>query len=545
MLLTTVVLGLVAAVVGLAILARRLAVPYPVLLVLGGLVLSCVPGLPRVTLDPELVVLLFLPPAIYAQARTTALRDLWRDRGPLALLAVGLVLVTTLTVAVVAHALMPGLPWASAVLLGAIVAPTDTVAASAVLCRLGLSQRLLALIEGEGLLNDAIALVLAHAAVAAVLAGRLNVGADLLTFGWTCAGGIAVGLLAGWLLAHVRRTLDDPPIENTLSLLTPYTAYLCAAWLGASGVLAVVTVGVYLGRRGPRIMSAPTRLRADAIWEQVDFTLNGLIFILIGLQLPSILVALAARGPLRLVAESAALGVTVILIRCAWVGLMSLAPSQRISGRIATPLGWPEGALVAWSGARGIVSLAAALALPRLTSMGQPFPGREQIIVSTFGVILCTLVGQGLSLGPLVRWLGVRDNGAAQTETRMARAVTAQAALAQLETDACTASLPAAVMEPVRASYRARARPTAGRTPRGTRSLNAERQLALRRRLLDVERTRLIQLRDQAQIGDHALQAVQHELDLEQVRLDQLLAHRRGEPEGACAEEVPGLHPRR
>src|SRR6266481_6411757 len=337
--------GLLVAIVALATLATRLRLPYAVLLVLGGLLLGFVPGLPTITLNPELVLVLFLPPLIYSSAWLTSWREFRTSLRPILQLSLGLVLVTTLVIAVVAHAIA-GLSWPVAFVLGAVVSPTDAVAASAIAKQLGLPRRIVTIIEGESLVNDATGLVAYRFAVAAVVTGVFSLGEASLQFVVVSVGGIALGLVAGWSLSYVHRWLDNPPLEITVTLVTPFAVYLLGEEvLHVSGVLATVTTGLYLTWRAPTFFSSGTRLQAEAVWETLIFLLNGLVFILIGLQLPGILATLnttiARRSPILLVWDAALVSLTVILVRLVWAFTQALLPrllSRRLRERDPYPV---------------------------------------------------------------------------------------------------------------------------------------------------------------------------------------------------------------
>src|SRR5215213_6424652 len=446
-------LGLLLAVAALATLATRLGVPYPILLVLGGSALGFVPGLPSVELDPELVFLLFLPPLLYVSALFTSWRDFRANIRPISLLAVGLVLMTTFVVGAVVHTVI-GLPWAAAFVLGAIISPTDAIAATTVAQRLGVPRRIVTVLEGESLINDATGIVAYRVAVAAVLTGAFSVWEAGLQFAVGAFGGVAVGFAVGWLVVWTRRHLsEDPSVQNIVSLLTPFVAYLAAEelphrlWEGLhelvgvpadlhfSGVLSVVTTGLYLGRKGPYITSSGTRLQGYATWELITFLLNGLIFILIGLQLGSVVESLDEYTAGQLVSYALLTSLTVILVRMIWVFPATYVPrwaSRRIRERDPSP-SWRSVSIIAWTGMRGVISLAAALPLPFETAAGAPFPGRDLIIFLTFSVILATLVVQGLSLPPLIKALGLEDDHIGEREENKGRIKVANAALRRLD----------------------------------------------------------------------------------------------------------------
>src|SRR4051812_10166481 len=384
------ILGILAAVAALALLSRKLPIPYPIILVLGGLALALIPGLPRVPLNPELVFLFFLPPLLYPAAIFTSWRDFHANLRPISLLAVGLVLFTTTAVGYLAHYFIEGFPLAAGFVLGAIISPPDAIAATAIAGRLRVPRRIVTVLEGESLLNDATALVAFRFAVAAVSTGAFSLTHATAQFFYVGIGGILVGLAIGWISARIMKPIDDPPIEITLSLLTPFAAYLPAEQLHVSGVLAVVTAGLYHGWRLPELTSSRTRLQAGPVWEMIEFLLNGFIFLLIGLQLPEVLRRLAAHRLSQLLWYAAEISIAVIVVRILWVFPATYLPRLLFTSlRQRDPYpSWRNVAIVAWTGMRGVVSLAAALALPLTLENGRPFPGRDLILFLTFVVIL-------------------------------------------------------------------------------------------------------------------------------------------------------------
>ena len=537
-----IIVGLLVAVAALATLAARLGVPYPILLVLGGSMLGFVPGLPRVKLDPELVFLLFLPPLLYVSALFTSWRDFRADVRAISLLAVGLVLMTTFVVAAVVHAVV-GLPWAAAFVLGAIVSPTDAVAATAVAQRLGVPRRIVTILEGESLVNDATGIVAYRVAVAAVVTGAFSVWEAGLQFVVGSVGGIAVGFAVGWLIVWVRRHLsEDPSVQNIVSLLTPFIAYLAAEELphglwerlhglfGApgdlhfSGILAVVTTGLYLGRKGPYIVSSGTRLQGFATWELITFLLNGLIFILIGLQLGNVVDSLDAYSVGQLVVYAALVSLTVILVRILWVFPATYLPrrlSRRLRERDPSP-SWRNVSVVAWTGMRGVISLAAALALPFQMASGVQFPGRDLIIFLTFCVILATLVVQGLSLPLLIRALGLEDDHIGDKEEIHGRIGVADAALDRLEELKAEDWVREDTAERIQGLYNYRRNRFTSRIdgdPDGIEERSADFQ-RLMVELLVAQRQRLIRMRDDGSIGDEVMHRIERDLDLEESRLE-------------------------
>ena len=475
-------------------------------------------------LDPEIVFLLFLPPILYYAAVFTSFRHFRENKRPIGLLAVGLVLTTMLAVAAVAHAVVEGLSWPAAFVLGAIVSPPDAVAATAILRRLGIPQRIVTILEGESLINDATAIVAYRMAVAAVVTGAFSLGGAALRFVLIAAGGVAVGLVIGWLAALVRRRVDDPPTQITLSLLTPFAAYLPAETLGVSGVLAVVTTGLYIG--GIRLLLSPaTRLQTQAVWEVVVFLLNGFIFILIGLQLRGIMDRLEEFPLPTLLGYAALISLTAIVVRIAWVFPAAYLPralSRRLRERDPYP-SWRHVAVVAWTGMRGVVSLAAAFALPLTLPGGAPFPARDMILFLTFGVILATLVAQGLTLPVLLRRLGVVDADALERQEQEARLEAARAAMARLEELGQEDGRHAEHLERLRWRYE-------NRSQRLTlRSSAPEREVCqifsgayerLRLEALGAERAVVHRLHDEGVIDDEVMLRIDRELDLEETQVE-------------------------
>ena len=521
--------GLLLAVAVLGLLARKLHLSYPILFVIGGLLLGLVPKLPKVRLDPELVFLFFLPPLLFPAALFTSWRDFRANLRPISLLAVGLVLFTTVAVALLAHYFM-GLPLAAGFVLGAIVSPPDAIAATAIAERLHIPRRIVTILEGESLVNDATALVAYRFAVVAVTTGSFSLAQAGGKFFIVGIGGVLIGVAVGWLAEQFHRRVEDAPVEITVSLLTPFVAFLGAERLGVSGVLAVVTAGLYLGWRLPEILSFQTRLRGGPVWEMVEFLLTGFVFILIGLQLPEVLDALSGDSiPVRrLVWYALLISLAVILIRILWVFPAAYLPrllSARLRQRDRYP-SWRHVTILAWTGMRGVVSLAAAMALPMTTQDGKPFPGRDLILFLTFIVILATLVVQGLSLPFLMRWLGVKDDGSMEKEEREARLKANQAALDRL--DELKQSDPAKddALQRLRIEYEDHIRQVEGADPvsAGTplRRFSSEYE-RLSHLALDQERRTIIQLRNQDVISDEVLRRIQRDIDLAEARL---LSHR-------------------
>jgi len=522
-----IVLLLLAVVAGLTVVARRLGIPYPIVMTIGGLALSFVPNLPRVELPPEIVFLVFLPPILFAAAYTMSPRELRMYARPIGLLAIGLVLATTLVVGVVVHALVPEIGWAAAFALGAIVSPPDAVAATSIARRLGLPRRAVAILEGESLVNDATALVALRLAIAAAATGTFSFAEAASSFVIVAVGGVVIGLAVGFVLVWIEDRLNDPPVEVLVSLLGPFAAWIPAEALHVSGVLSVVTAGLILGRAAPRVMSSDTRVLGSGVWQMAIFVLNGLVFILIGLQLPTITGSLRAD---RSLGELAILGVTVslavILVRLAWVFPGTYLPrwlSAGIRAREAQPS--PRVVLVvAWAGMRGVVSLAAVLALPLTVEGGAPFPGRDLLLFLTFSVILATLVGQGLSLPWLIRRLGVGDDGSSEHEELHAREAATAAALDRIASLEAEWPGHGELIDQLRARYEHLAEHLDhghdAETHETTHDQEWVEHAAIRQALIDAQRVAVIDLRDRAVIGEDALRRVERDLDLEELRAE-------------------------
>jgi CPA1 family monovalent cation:H+ antiporter len=516
--------GLLAAGVILLAASQLIRIPYPIVLVLGGLGLSFVPGMPQIELRPELVLVAVLPPLLYGAAFFTSLRELRANVGPISALAIGLVLMTMVAVAAVAHEVI-GLDWPTSFVLGALVSPTDPIAATTIAQRLGLPRRLIAVIEGESLVNDGTALVAYKFAVVAVVSGSFSFWNATGRFFLNVVGGVAIGLAVGYLIRQLRRRLDNPPVEITVALLSGYFAYLPAQAAGVSGVLAAVTVGVYMGWHTPELTNSQTRLQGQAVWEIVFLILNGLLFAIVGLQLPEIVDRLSGRSTGELVGWTALMFAVVVAARFVWIFATAFLPTI-VSGwaRLRDPLpSWRAKTVLAWSGMRGAVSLAAALALPLSTDAGAGFPQRDLIVFLTFGVILATLVVQGLTMPALIHALGLEDDGLAVKEEAKARIHAAEAAMARLEQLVDEEWVREDTAERMRGLYGFRRDRFLSRLdPDGDgtvedRSQNYQR---LRRELLDAERDAVVELRRTGTIDDEVMRRVVRDLDLEDARLD-------------------------
>jgi monovalent cation/hydrogen antiporter len=512
-------LALMVAVAGLSVLARLVRVPYPILLVLGGLVLGFLPGMPEVELPPELVLVAFLPPLLYWAGFFSSPRDLWADARAITLAAVGLVLATMAAVAVAANAAIGGLGWPAAFALGAIVSPTDPLAATAIGRRLGVPRRLLTVLEGESLVNDASALVAYRLAVAAAVSGSFVAWQAGLRFVGTAAGGVAVGLLVGWLVAELRRRLDDPVVEIIVSLVTGYAAYLPAERLHVSGVLAAVTTGLYVGWRAPALASASTRLLGFSFWEVLVYLLNAVLFLLVGLQLHPILSQLGGSSLATLVGQAALVSAVVIAVRLGWMFSVPylIRLLDRRQAQVGRRVGARERLVIGWSGMRGAVSLAAALALPL------DFPMRNLILFLTFAVILATLVVQGLTLPALIRRLRLHDDGTEQREELRARLAATHAALERLDELATEDWTRDDTVRRLHNLFEFRRRRLKARAGIWEDDGAEDQSLAyqrLVRELLVAQRQAIVGLRNQGQISNDVMHRIERELDLEDTRLE-------------------------
>jgi CPA1 family monovalent cation:H+ antiporter len=565
-----IVLGLLVAVVVLAMIARRLRLPYPIVMVIGGLALAVIPGVPRVELAPGIVFLVFLPPLLFKTAWSTSIRDFRANFRSISLLAFGLVLTTTVGVAAIAHAVIPGLPWPTAFILGAVVSPTDAVAATAIMQRLGAPRAVVAIVEGESLVNDASGLVVYRLAVVAATTGGVALWQAGPLFLLTVIGGVAVGLLIGWLMAQIHLRLEDPLIEITLSFLAPYAAYLVAEGvevsapladlarilhiagadriaatnLDASGVLAVVVAGLYVGWRSPELLSPNTRVQGIAVWDMSEFIFNGLAFILIGLQLPLILSGLRGRPIGDLLVYAVLICLAVVVIRVLWTFPGAYLPFlfRRVRRRERLPP-WRSVTLTSWAGMSGAVSLAAALSVPVAVSGGPYFGGRDLILFLVFGVILFTLVVKGMTLPVLTRALGLAGgDGGDLHEEKIARFKIIAAAerrldeMVELDGEDWIEGSHVGWIRGHFAKQRRLVETRFGVVVNGSgpgsmvradeevtaaHRVKHEHMRRLRIELTTAERAELVRLRNQGAISDGVMHRIEHDLDLEDLLLAQ------------------------
>jgi len=491
----------------LSLWAGRIAIPYPALLALTGAALALIPGMPTVALDPELALALFVAPTLLDAAYDSSRRDLRDNLMPIVSLALGAVGLTIAAVAYVAYELVPGLGWAAAITLGAIVAPPDASAAAAVLRRLKLPHRVLVILEGESLFNDASALLVYRIAAAAAVTGVFSGSRVLPMLLLTCGGGVVAGIVLAHLLLRFTARLHDIPISIVVQFVSTFAVWIVADRLGLSAIITVVCYAMTLARHVPAGREARHRVASYIVWEVVIFVLNVLAFVLIGLQLRAIVTRL---GPVEwrtyalcVIAVCAAVIVTRIVW---WMSHNTIARwrIRRFGARVPRPMFLPtvgSGLIISWSGMRGIVSLAAALALPAT------FPYRDLILLSAFAVVLTTLVLQGLTLRWLIEWVGVRDDGVVEREIGVARAETARVALRALESEASPSSLA------LREKYQARLR-SGERQSSGAGEEEPSDTSVLQQRVIEAQRRALIDLRTREVIGEAAFQAVEGELDL-------------------------------
>ncbi len=504
--------------IALSYIARWIRVAEPIVLLLGGILLGLVPGLPTIELEPDVVFLLFLPPILFSAAYFTPIRDFKANGRAILLLAIGLVLFTTAVVGVVAYSLVPGMSLAAALTLGAIVAPPDAVAATAIFRRLGVPRRVVTILEGESLINDASSLI-AYREFSAVALGlaTFSLASASVSFFVSGLGGLLVGLAIGLVVTKMVERTADPLLEVIVSLVAPMAAYLAGELIGVSGVLATVMAGLVMGQRAARILSPEGRLMGKGVWSAVIWAINAFVFMLIGLQLPSILGPLLTdHPPAELVGLGLAISLTVIVARIVWVFPGTYLP-RALSAKIREREPYPSPRavfIVSWAGMRGVVSLAAALAL------ATDFPQRDMILWLVFCVILATLVGQGLTLPWLIRRLGLMVGDAAETEEARARLAAVEAALQRLDELVIDYPTHEELIVQLRAEYDHEASHIG---PRGSEELDESdlEQIdhrAIRSAVILAEREAVIQLRDDGIINDETLRAVERDLDLEAVR---------------------------
>jgi CPA1 family monovalent cation:H+ antiporter len=513
-------LPLLVVLAAVALLARRLDTAPSILLVVVGAALTLVPGLPQIELEPAAVLLVVLPPLIYIAGVSMSWREFRFNLRPIALLAVGCVVFSTCAVALAVHYAL-GFPWAIGFLLGAIVAPPDVVAPLAIARRLGLPHRLLVVLEGEGLANDATALILYRFAVAAASTGMFSLPHAVGVFALIIVGEIAYGIAIGWLSLRLRRWSRDPRVELTLSVITPYVAYWLPEHLGGSGVLATVATGLYVSWRGPLLISSATRLQGVFFWDLIVYLIEGFVFLLTGLQARSLLARVSA-WPVSELAGATLLVVTAIVVaRFVWVFPATYLPrwlSPALARRDPAPP-WRWVFVLGFTGIRGVVSLTAALAIPLTLSAGVPFPYRDLVLFLTFGVLVVTIIGMGLALPAVVRWLGL-DQAAAGEHARtlstelVARTAIFEAVLGRLAVISSERNLPSETLQLLRDHFHIRRRQYP--LPEGEHSEELAQVWAVRLELIAFERQLLHTLLRDGRINDDSRRRLERELDLEE-----------------------------
>lgn len=514
-------------VVVFGVLARKLETPYPIILVLGGLLLGFVPGIPRINLNPDVIFFVVLPPLLYNAAWLTSWREFSYHLVSILMLAFGLVTFTVLGVTEAGQWFLPGFDWRVGLVLGAVVAPTDAIAATSIAKRLGLPKRIVDILEGESLVNDASALLALEFGIALLVGGQVpSVTSGLLRLAYLTAAGIGIGLIIGEIVHLIEHRLEDAPIEIVLSILTPYVAYLVADFVRASGVLAVVSCGLYLSRKSSHFFSPSVRLRNWAVWDSLTFILNGLVFVLIGLQLPYVLQTIKDHHMGTLIAYGAIFSAFLIALRLTWMfpgAYLANVIRRRLLHQNERMPAARQIFVAGWTGMRGVISLAAAFALPQTLGNGTPFVQRNMIIFLAFSVILVTLVLQGLTLPVFIRSLGLAGAAAPNTEEKEARRTILQAVLTHLE-QAQGGSNPASAeaYEDLAQHYRRRLEALNDSAPDADETAASafyQRFIDLSRELLRVERQTAVQLRNQRRISDELLRELEHELDLSDARL--------------------------
>ena len=506
-------------------LARRIGTPYPIVMIIGGLLLGFVPAIPNVALDPDLIFLVVLPPLLYASAWTTSWRDFKLNLSTILFLAFGLIGFTVIGVAWFTPKVLAGFDWRLGLVLGAVVAPTDAIAATSIAKRIGLPAQIVDVLEGESLINDATGLLALQFAIALVVSGSVpTVSGSLLTLAWLTIGGIVVGLSVGWIIYRLERYINDAPIEIALSILVPYGAYFVADAAHSSGVLAVVSCGLFLTRKSAHMFSPDVRLQVQSFWQSFTYVLNGLVFVLIGLQLPIILASIHGMSLGGMILDGAIFSAVLIVLRLVWV-----FPGSWLANYVRCKMShMKEKAppakqvfVVGWTGMRGVVSLAAALALPRFLDDGRDFPQRNFIVFLTFCVILVTLVVQGITLAPLVRLLGLEGSDGPDCEEEEARRLIIVAALEYLQsTKTEREEVADEIFDDLIGHYQHRLavlKPSEADPEHVTHHYSF---LEISRETTRIERETAVRLRNDGRINDQVLRKIERELDLNESRFE-------------------------
>jgi CPA1 family monovalent cation:H+ antiporter len=509
--------ALLFVIVPLVAIGKRINVAYPIVLVLGGLAIGFLPGMPSFELPPDVVLVSFLPPLLYWEAISAPVGAMRSSVGFIRTLVVGLVVATTCAVAAVAHALVPNLPWSVAFVMGAVVAPTDAVAFAPVASRFGVPHRTIAIIEAEGLLNDASALVIYGVAIAAVSSGSFSLSQAIVQFVFSVVSSIVLGVAVAWIAIVAWRRIRDTDLQTVISVIVPYLAYLPAWKFGISGVLAVVACGLVINRFAVGALTPESRERSRGFWRTVAFIMNAVIFLLVGLQLHPVLAGLSVYSRRDLIGLSLAFAATVIAVRYAWFFAPRFLLRLRFRFTDDPAEEWKHRAIGAWAGFRGGVSLAAALAIPHVTASGADFPRRSLTIFTTFGVIFVTLVGQGLTLPLVIRRLKLKPEDAEGGALRSALCRLSQAALDRLE--AMDAARDREAIELLRRRYRARLASYARGAPSGAAETVLSQDEQVTHDVLEAQRAELARLLRAESIDSTTFVRVEAMLDLEELHL--------------------------
>ena len=521
--LETVILLLLILVAVFAVLAHKLKVPYPIVLVLAGLAISFVPHMPRIPLEPSLVFLIFLPPLLYSSAWSTSWREFKRNLGVIGLLAFGLVGFTVWGVAEFSDRFITALDWKAGFLLGAVVSTTDAIAATSIAKSVGLPRRIVDILEGESLMNDATGLLALEIGLSIIVRGQTpTVTEDLTRLLYLVVGGIGIGLVIGVAVSWIERFIDDGPVELVVSVVVPYAAYLAGEEIRASGVLAVVACGLYMSRQSATFFSPSVRLQVASAWKALTFVLNGMVFMMIGLQLPYVMAAIHGKYGLATLLEYGVIfSVVLIVLRMVWV-----YPAVKIAGLVRwkkkqeEPLNPRETFVIGWTGMRGVLALAAAISVPEMLENGQPFGPRNLIVFLAFCVILVTLVLQGLSLPSLIRMLGLAGEKGMEPEERYARKVALKEALEFLQKERIERGEEFShAYDDLIDRYEHRLEDIDEKAePEGNKKETYRQMLALGEEAVKIERRTIIRLRDEGLISDDVLRTMESEMDLEETR---------------------------
>ena len=521
-------LGLLFAVAAVAGLARRFALSYPIVLVIFGLLCSLIPHVPRIPLPPSVVFLLFLPPLLYLAAWQTSWREFRYNLVSISSLTILLVFFTAIGVAFTAKWWLPGFDWRLGFLLGAVVSPTDAVAATSIARKVGMPQKIVDVLEGESLLNDATGLLALQFGIQMVVDGTTpTLGRGLLEFAWLTIGGVLVGVAIGFVVSSLEHWVDDGPVEIALSLVVPYAAYLAGEAVKASGVIAVVSCGLLMSRRSSTFFSPRTRLQANAVWDALEFLLNGFVFVLIGLQLPYVLAGIKGMSKVGLIGYGLAFSAVLVLLRLAW-----MFPAARAAWWVRTRIGHQQYAMpqanqvfvVGWTGMRGVVALAAASSLPLTLNDGSPFPQRNMILFLTFALILVTVVVQGLSLPWVIRLLRLPRQDTGYCEEGQARHLVLQSAIDFLgeRRNSAKGEDEIHLYEDLLHQYEHKISSIDLCGPGEAAPAERESNITMERLMLDTvrrQRDELNSLRENGRIGDTVHRNLERELDLSESRL--------------------------